>query len=137
MWLAHSGAYMGAWETVENAAANVPDMTDRGRGLATLQVTTAVRDARVGGRKVRKGQTIVLDPDDGLVSADADADKAILAAVLTFPPETELVTLFYGEDAELADAEAVADRIGEARPGAEVEVRHGGQPHYRYLISAE
>ena len=61
----------------------------------------------------------------------------ILAAVLTFPPETELVTLFYGEDAELADAEAVADRIGEARPGAEVEVRHGGQPHYRYLISAE
>ncbi len=120
-----------------SAAANVPDMTDRGRGLATLQVTTAVRDARVSGRKVRKGQTIVLDPDDGLVSADADADKAILAAVLTFPPETELVTLFYGEDAELADAEAIADRIGEARPGAEVEVRHGGQPHYRYLISAE
>ncbi len=121
----------------ESGAANVPDMTERGRGLATLQVTTAVRDARVGGHKVRKGQTIVLDPDDGLVSADADADKAILAAVLTLPPETELVTLFYGEDAALADAEAVADRIAEARPGAEVEVRHGGQPHYRYLISAE
>ncbi len=121
----------------ESGAANVPDMTERGRGLATLQVTTAVRDARVGGHKVRKGQTIVLDPDDGLVSADADPDKAILTAVLTLPAETELVTLFYGEDAALADAEAVAGRIAEARPGAEVEVRHGGQPHYRYLISAE
>jgi len=121
----------------ESGAANVADMTERGRGLATLQVTTAVRDARVGGHKVRKGQTIVLDPDDGLVSADADPDKAILTAVLTLPAETELVTLFYGEDAALADAEAVAGRIAEARPGAEVEVRHGGQPHYRYLISAE
>jgi uncharacterized protein len=121
----------------ESAAANVPDMTARGRGLATLQVTTAVRDARVGGHKVRKGQTIVLDPDDGLVSADADPDKAIMTAVLTLPPETELVTLFYGEEAALGDAEAVAGRIAEARPGAEVEVRHGGQPHYRYLISAE
>ena len=27
---------------------------------------TAVRDAKVGGRQVHKGQTIVLDPDDGL-----------------------------------------------------------------------
>jgi hypothetical protein len=121
----------------ESGAANVADMTERGRGLATLQVTTAVRDARVGGHKVRKGQTIVLDPDDGLISANADPDTAILGAVQTFPPETELVTLFYGEDAELAEAEAVASRIAEARPGAEVEVRHGGQPHYRYLISAE
>jgi DAK2 domain fusion protein YloV len=121
----------------ESGADNVADMTERGRGLATLQVTTAVRDAKIGGRKVRKGQTIVLDPDDGLVSADADPDNAILSAVRTLPPETELVTLFYGEEAVLAEAEGVAGRIAAARPGAEVEVRHGGQPHYRYLISAE
>ena len=121
----------------ETGAANVVDMTERGRGLATLQVTTAVRDASVGGHKVRKGQTIVLDPDDGVVSADADADRAILDAVRTLPSETELMTLFYGEGAALADAEGLASRISAERPGAEVEVRHGGQPHYRYLISAE
>ncbi len=121
----------------ESGAANVAGMTERGRGLATLQVTTAVRDANVGGHKVRKGQTIVLDPDDGVVSADTDPDKAILAAVQTLPAETELVTVFYGDGAALADAEGVAGRISTARPGTEVEVRHGGQPHYRYLISAE
>ena len=31
----------------------------------------------------------------------------------------------------------MARRIGDGAPGVEVEVRHGGQPYYRYLISAE
>jgi DAK2 domain fusion protein YloV len=121
----------------ESAADNVVGMTERGRELATLQVTTAVRDARVGGRNVRKGQTIVLDPDDGLVAADGDLAQAILAAVATLPAGIELVTLFYGERADLAEAQALSQQISAARPGVEVEVRHGGQPHYRYLISAE
>ena len=121
----------------QSAAANVAGMTEAGRGLATLQVTTAVRDAKVGGRKVKKGQTIVLDPDDGLVAADGDRDRAILAAVETLPAGIELVTLFYGDGADLTEAEGVVGRIADARAGVEVEVRHGGQPHYRYLISAE
>jgi uncharacterized protein len=120
-----------------SAADNVVDMTERGRDLATLQVTTAVRDAKVGGRSVRKGQTIVLDPDDGLVAADGDPERAVLAAVATLPAGIELVTLFYGDGADLAEAEGLSQRICTARPGVEVEVRHGGQPHYRYLISAE
>ena len=38
------------------------------RAIQSLQVTDAVRDARIGRRKVKKGQTIVLDPDEGLVA---------------------------------------------------------------------
>ena len=107
-----------------------------GRGLATIQVTEAVRDAKIGGKKVKKGQTIALDPDDGLVAVDSDRDKAVLKAVGTFPGGAELVTLYYGEDASLMEAEAIARKIAE-RTGGEAEVVHGGQPHYRYLISAE
>jgi DAK2 domain fusion protein YloV len=125
-----------AFDRDVDAAANVEPMTRAGRGLATIQVTEAVRDARIGGRKVRKGQTIVLDPDDGLVAVDGDRDRAVLAGVGAFPAGSELVTLYYGEESTLLEAEAIARRIGE-RTGAEVEVVHGGQPHYRYLISAE
>jgi dihydroxyacetone kinase-like predicted kinase len=125
-----------AYDPDADAAANVEPMTAAGRGLATVQVTEAVRDAKIGGKKVRKGQTIALDPDDGLVAVDGDRDKAVLKAVATFPPGSELVTVYYGEDATLAEAEAIASRIGAALR-AEVEVVHGGQPHYRYLISAE
>jgi uncharacterized protein len=125
-----------AFDPDVDAATNVEPMTAAGRGLATIQVTEAVRDAKIGGRKVKKGQTIALDPDDGLIAADGDRDRAVLAAVDAFPKGAELVTLYYGEDATLAEAEAIARKIGE-RLGAEQEVVHGGQPHYRYLISAE
>jgi dihydroxyacetone kinase-like predicted kinase len=43
----------------------------------------------------------------------------------------------YGDGSDLAEAEAIARKIGTAVPGIEVEVVHGGQPHYRYLIAAE
>jgi len=119
-----------------DAAANVEPMTVAGRGISTLQVTEAVRDAKIAGKKVKKGQTIVLDPDDGLVAVDGDREKAVLRAVTTLPAGTELITLYYGEDATLMEAEAMARTIAE-RTGAEHEVVHGGQPHYRYLISAE
>ncbi|HLY14491.1 MAG TPA: DAK2 domain-containing protein [Candidatus Limnocylindrales bacterium] len=118
-------------------AANADEMTTAGRAIESLSVTTAVRDAKVSGRKVRRGQTIVLDPDDGLVSVDGDRSRAIEAAIRGLPAGIELVTLFYGEGADLAEAEETARLIGATRAGLEVEVRHGGQPHYRYLISAE
>ena len=112
-------------------------MTEAGRAIQTIVVTEAVRDATIGGKKVKHGQTIALDPDDGLIAVNADRDKCVLAAMAALEPGFELVTLFYGDGADLAEAEAVARRIGGVVPGIEVEVRHGGQPYYRYLIAAE
>jgi DAK2 domain fusion protein YloV len=119
-----------------DAAANAEPMTAASRAIQTVQVTEAVRNATIGGKKVKQGQTIALDPDDGLVAVNGNRDKAVLAAIAAFEPGFELVTLYYGADATLAEAEAIARRIGQAAE-AEVEVVHGGQPHYRYLISAE
>ena len=120
-----------------DAAANVGPMTDAGRSIQTVVVTEAVRDATIGGKKVKKGQTIALGPDDGLVAVNGDRVKCVLAAMGAFAPGFELVTLFYGDGADLAEAEDMAKRIGSVVPGIEIEVRHGGQPFYRYLISAE
>jgi uncharacterized protein len=120
-----------------DASANVGPMTEAGRSIQTLVVTEAVRDAAIGGRKVKKGQIIALDPDEGLVAADRDREKCVLAAMTALTPGFELVTMFYGDGADLAETEAMAKKIGAVLPGIEVEVRHGGQPFYRYLISAE
>jgi DAK2 domain fusion protein YloV len=121
----------------QDAAANVGPMTEAGRSIQTIVVTEAVRDATIGGRKVKRGQTIALDPDDGLIAVHNDRSKAVIAAITALRPGFELVTVFYGDGADLAETEAVARQIGRVVPGIEVEVRHGGQPFYRYLISAE
>jgi len=121
----------------KDAEANATGMTAAGRGVQSLAVTEAVRDATIGGRKVKRGQTIVLDPDDGLVAVRDQPDDAVLAAIRELAPGFELLTVYYGNGADLAGTEALARRIHDIGTGAEVEVVHGGQPHYRYLISAE
>ena len=82
-----------------DAAANAGPMTEAGRAIQTVQVTEAVRNATIGGKKVKQGQTIALDPDDGLVAVHGDRDKAVLAAVAALEPGYELITLYYGDGA--------------------------------------
>ena len=124
-------------DPAEGAEANTGPMTEAARSIQTLQVTEAVRDATIGKQKVKHGQTIALDPDEGLVAVNNDRMRCILEAVGKLKPGFELVTVFYGSDAHLDEAEDVAKRIQQSLSGVDVELRHGGQPHYRYLISAE
>src|SRR6185295_17245338 len=130
-------AAMLALDPDKNAADNAVEMTASGRAIQSIVVTEAVRDATVSGRKVRKGQTIALDPDDGLVAVHNDPATAVLNAVKALNPGFELITVYYGDGSDLTGTEALARRIHDLGTGAEVEVLHGGQPHYRYLISAE
>jgi hypothetical protein len=120
-----------------SAEENAGSMTEASRAVQTMQVTEAIRDATVSGRKVRKGQTIVLDPDDGLLAADNDTQRAVLTGLGRLEPGYGLLTIYYGEDATLDEAETLGLRVREAAPGVDVEIVHGGQPHYRYLVSAE
>lgn len=120
------------------ASGNAETMLAAARSLRSFLVTEAVRDAVVSGRKVRRGQSMALDPDDGLLAAEDDPDRATLVGLGALEPGFSLVTLWYGDGADLGEAERLARLVRETWPAIEeVEVRHGGQPHYRYLVSAE
>ena len=121
-----------------DAAANVGPMTEAGRAIQSLVVTEAVRDAKIGGRKVKRGQTIALDPDDGLIAVDSDREKCVLAAMTALTPglRARHAVLRRRRGPRRGGGDGPQDRR-RSLPGAEIEVRHGGQPFYRYLISAE
>ncbi|MBQ4464268.1 MAG: DAK2 domain-containing protein, partial [Eubacterium sp.] len=51
--------------------------------------------------------------------------------------ETELVTLYYGEEASEEQAAKIAAKIGLERLDVEFEIQYGGQPIYYYFISVE
>ena len=51
--------------------------------------------------------------------------------------EREILTLYYGQDIELEQADLLAAQIQERYPEQEIEVVEGNQPHYHYIISAE
>jgi uncharacterized protein len=118
-------------------AENVARMKAARDSIQTMMVTVAVRDARIGRRKVKQGQHIALNSQEGLLAADTDRDRAVLAALGKLEPGFELVTLYYGEDASRDGAQALAELISAELEGVEVEVAEGGQPHYSFLIAAE
>lgn len=130
-------AALMACDVSRDAQANAGPMLDAARAVQTLQVTRAVRDAHLGRRRVRAGQVIALGPDDGILAAGDDRTAVILEAVAALHPGFELVTLYYGADADADAADAVAGAVRAAHPGVDVEVVAGGQPFYDVLLAAE
>ncbi|HUG48317.1 MAG TPA: DAK2 domain-containing protein [Candidatus Limnocylindria bacterium] len=121
----------------ESLAGNAKRMLAAARAVHTLQVAEAVRDARLGRRRVRRGQHIVLRADGKLLAADDERQAAILRALQGLKSEPELITLYHGEGSDDEEARALAEAIAAAYASTEVEVVEGGQHHYSFLISAE
>ena len=124
-------------DPTRGADENATIMLKAARGIQSLQVTDAVRDARIGGRKVKKGQTIVLDPDDGLVAVGGDRRETVLKGLANLEAGFELISIYFGTDIGLDEAEAMSSAVTEAFEGVDVELINGGQPHYHYLIATE
>jgi hypothetical protein len=76
--------------------------------------------------------------NDKLIFTHGDADSVYnrLADELA-ATSPSFITVFYGEDTGEDDAQAMSERLRRRCCGAEVNVVNGGQPVYRYLISAE
>ncbi|MBL8056800.1 MAG: DAK2 domain-containing protein [Anaerolineales bacterium] len=110
------------------------------RSLSTVQtgeVTVATRTVELNGVAVNEGQVI------GLLNGQiAVAENDLSATVLRLlermaASEPEVIGLYYGQDVTEAAAEQVAEAIRERFPDLSVELHDGGQPHYRFIISAE
>ncbi len=105
--------------------------------VQTLEVTRAVRDATVEGRRVRRGQFMVLAPADSLKAVGDDRTKVVVEAVRGLEPGFELVTVYRGRDVGHAAAEQLRAALSVALEDVEIELVDGGQPHYDFLIAAE
>ena len=106
------------------------------------QITHAVRTTNVNGFKINEGDIIGLDDKKILAKSDKDKKDNISEAVLKLIEKLkedyhEVITLYYGEDVQEADATALAERVQEAFSDCDVDCHYGGQPVYYYLLSLE
>lgn len=116
---------------------NLKEMAKGQERVRSVEVTAAVRDARIGALQIRKGDYLGVI-DGNIRVAGADLDGTVLACLRAVGPETaEIATLFYGDQIEADQAAALARVLKEQFPALEVEVVPGGQPHYAYIISVE
>ena len=107
------------------------------KGVHTAQVTYAARDSDFDGHIIHAGEYLAL-LDGKLIGSYTDMKKLVTElgeAAVDFDPE--LVTVYYGEDVDEADAKQTAAALEESLPDAEITVINGGQPVYYYMISIE
>jgi len=117
--------------------ANVAAMNKAISTVRTVEVTTAVRTAKIGDLIMEEGQAIAFL--DGKAVAVADGIPQIVNEVLDQIDlaGSEIVTIYYGDDTEAAEAEGIAEALRQKYPNIEVEAIYGGQPHYNYVVSVE
>ncbi len=126
-----------AFNTDQSMDDNVDDMTRAMADTCAIAITRAVRDVELNGVAVRNGQTIGLINDELVTSGDDELDVVMKTFAETEMDDPELLTVFVGEHVGGDEAEELEAALAGAWPDAEVELHDGGQPHYRYIISAE
>lgn len=119
------------------AGENAELMVEALDAVANGEVTFAVRDTSYEGIEIKADDALAL-LDGKIVDSQEDITDTVMSLVEKMTSEdSSLLTIYYGEDVEEADAQAVADKIGAAYEDWDVEVYYGGQPLYYYLISLE
>jgi uncharacterized protein len=121
----------------DNAAENAEHMTEGIGMVKTGELTYAVRNTTIDGKEIKEGDFMAID-DDGICAVGRDMNAVIDGMFESMVDEdSEIITLYYGEEVKEEEAQAVAERIEEAYPDCEVEVYMGGQPIYYYVVSVE
>lgn len=117
----------------ENAEA----MTSSMATVRTGQVTYAVRDTSIDGKEIHKDDILGL-ADKGLAAVGKDIDATVLELLDTMiDDDSELVSVYYGEDITSEQASGIVASIEEKYPDVDVELQEGGQPVYYYIVSVE
>jgi uncharacterized protein len=119
------------------APDNAVAMAESARRVVAGEVTRAVRDAAGPEGPIHSGDWMGLSRDGVEVVGDsvAEATCGLLGKLLH--DDHELVTLIEGDGAGAGETRRVTEWLAEHRPDVAVEVHHGGQPLYPYLISIE
>ena len=76
--------------------------------------------------------------DSGMLAVGQNVNETVLETLKRMvEDESELISVYFGEDVTEEDAEAIVEKVQTAFPNCEVELNDGGQPIYYYLLSVE
>ncbi len=121
----------------ETAEANAEHMIQEMERVKSGQVTYAVRDTVIDDKTIAEGDIMGIG-DTGILSVEKDIESATEALIDALVDEdSELISIYFGEDIAEEDVEAFAARVEEKYPDVDVEVQNGGQPIYYYVLSVE
>lgn len=106
--------------------------------VKTGQITYAIRESKINGHIIKKGETIGIQ--DGDITCHSreifDTCEKLLAGMVDVDNDS-IITIFYGEEITEDMANKVKELVENKYPEFDVELQFGGQPVYPLVFSVE
>ena len=120
-----------------DAQTNLEAMIEGIGNVKTGQVTYAVRDTHIDDKEIHEGDIMGIG-DSGILAVGQSVEETTEEMLAQLVDEdTELISLYYGQDVQEESAENFAQEIEDLYPDVDVDVHSGGQPIYYYVLSVE
>lgn len=116
---------------------NTSAMNEALANVKTGQVTYAVRDTSFNGNSIKSGDIIGIS--NGEISSVGQTPEQVCEDVISqlADDDSEVITLYYGEDTDEQTAQALADSLEEKYEDCDIILQNGTQPLYYYIVSVE
>jgi dihydroxyacetone kinase-like predicted kinase len=120
-----------------DAEANKANMMEEIGTVNSAEVTYAVRDTEIDGIRIQQGDIMGIGDQGILATGKGIEDITFESLRRIVGDDTEIISIYYGEDVTEEDAKKLRDRAAEEFSSCDVELQYGGQPIYYYILSAE
>ena len=116
---------------------NEEAMLEEIKNVKTGQMTYAVRDTHIDDKEIHEGDIMGIG-DSGILAVGKDLEETTKELIVNLVDEdSELISIYYGEEVSEEEAEKFAEEIEELYPDVDVDIQFGGQPIYYYVLAVE
>ena len=116
---------------------NEEAMREEIKNVKTGQMTYAVRDTHIDDKEIHEGDIMGIG-DSGILAVGKDLEETTKELIANLVDEdSELISIYYGEEVSEEEAEKFAGEIEELYPDVDVDIQFGGQPIYYYVLAVE
>lgn len=120
-----------------DAETNLKHMKDSVASVASGSVTFAVRDTEMDGKSIKEGDIIGLI-ENKIEETGNDIFEVCKNLIKSMVNEnSELITIFYGENCNQDDVEKFARELEEEYEDLDIQCYNGKQPLYYFIFSVE
>ena len=120
-----------------SADENYQGMCDSLSSVKTIQITYSVRDTVINDMEIKKDDYLAV-ADGDIKSVGQEIEDVVFQSIeKTKNDDSEILSIYYGEDVSEEEAEALKEKLEDQFPEFEIDLYSGGQPIYYYVMSIE
>jgi len=134
--IAQGYASLTMFDATQNIETNLKDMETHIQTVKTGEITYAIRPTLNKGTQINKDDFMGIFDDEIKVSSPSRLETVIGLVKEMLDDKAEIITLMIGKDVDETEVAEVTKMIADDY-SVEMEIIHGGQDIYSYIISVE